>query len=185
MSADGQFTRNTWHTALPSALGELTLVRDDEGLRGLYFPHHWYLPDKATFGPLSDRGFTDAVTQIGQYLAGTRREFDLALSPHGDAFQRQVWTHVTQIGYGQTVTYGELASRIGGGATAQQVGGAVGRNPLCILIPCHRVVGRGGKLTGYAGGIARKRSLLELEAAHPAQTGHPLLQQGALMGRSW
>jgi methylated-DNA-[protein]-cysteine S-methyltransferase len=184
MSADGHFTRSTWHTTVPSALGELTLVRDDEGLRGLYFPHHWYLPDTATFGPPSEHGFTDAVNQLGQYLGGMRREFDLALSPRGDAFQRQAWEHVAQVSYGQTVTYGELAARIGGGVTAQQVGAAIGRNPLCILIPCHRVVGRGGKLTGYVGGISRKRHLLELEAAQTARTDRTPLQQ-TLMPGSW
>jgi methylated-DNA-[protein]-cysteine S-methyltransferase len=157
-------TERTWHTTMASPLGQLTLVRDIGGIRGLYFPHHWYLPDKGTFGPEAVDGFDETTSQLADYLSGTRRGFDLPLSPYGDDFQRRVWAHVQQIRYGETATYGDLAARIGGDATAQQIGAAVGRNPLCILIPCHRVVGRGGKLTGYAGGIARKRRLLELEA---------------------
>ena len=167
----------TWHTTTPSTLGELTLVRDAAGLRGLYFPRHWYRPSEATFGPSAADGFDETVPQLGEYLAGVRREFDLPLAPRGDAVQRRVWDLVAQIPYGDTVTYGELAARIGGAVTAQQIGAAVGRNPLSILVACHRVVGSGGKLTGYAGGLARKRHLLELErdrTAALARTGHQL-----------
>ncbi|MEN3361591.1 MAG: methylated-DNA-[protein]-cysteine S-methyltransferase [Mycobacteriales bacterium] len=162
----------TWHTTTGSPLGRLTLVRDADGIRGLYFPHHWYMPDRATFGSQADDGFDETITQLGDYLSSTRREFDLPLRPHGDAFQRRVWAHVQQIPYGETVTYGDLATRIGGDATAQRIGAAVGRNPLCVIIPCHRVVGRGGKLTGYAGGIVRKRHLLEMESEHVAVSAH-------------
>lgn len=171
-----------WHTTTPSALGEVALVRDGDGIRGLYFPHHWYMPNPATFGPTSGEGFADTVAQLEQYLAGTRREFDLPLAPAGDDFQRLVWQQVQQIHYGQTVTYGELATQVGGDATAQQVGAAVGRNPLCILIPCHRVVGRGGKLTGYAGGIARKRHLIELEREHVAYAERTPVQRALMTG---
>jgi methylated-DNA-[protein]-cysteine S-methyltransferase len=172
------------HTTMASTLGELTLVRDADRIRGLYFPHHWHTPDTTSFGPPSDADFAETIAQIEQYLAGTLREFDLPLTPRGDVFQCRVWDHVQQIPYGETITYGELATRVGEGTTAQQVGAAVGRNPLCILIPCHRVVGSGGKLTGYAGGIARKRHLLELErqqvavaertprARHRRRSGH-------------
>lgn len=123
-----------------------------------------YRPDSASFGPRVDDGFADVGRQIGEYLSGARREFELPLAPRGDEFQQRVWPLVRQITYGETATYGELAARIGSDATAQQIGAAVGRNPLSVLIPCHRVVGRGGKLTGYAGGLARKRQLLELES---------------------
>jgi methylated-DNA-[protein]-cysteine S-methyltransferase len=171
-----------WHTTTPSALGEVTLVRDRDGIRGLYFAHHWYMPSPATFGPASGESFADTVAQLEQYLAGGRREFDLPLAPAGDDFQRLVWQQVQQIPYGQTVTYGELATQVGGDATPQQVGAAVGRNPLCILIPCHRVVGRGGKLTGYAGGIARKRHLIELEREHVAWAERTPVQQALMTG---
>lgn len=156
-------TRPIWHTVLPSSLGDLTLVREQVALRGLYFPHHWYKPDIAAFGLRADDGFDEAAQQLTEYLAGERRGFSLRLNPGGDELQRQVWNLVAQIPYGETTTYGELAARIGDGVTAQQVGAGVSRNPLSIVIPCHRVVGRNGKLTGYAGGIGRKRRLLELE----------------------
>lgn len=160
----------SWHTVVPTALGELTLVRDADALLGLYFPNHWYRPDPVTFGPRRGDGFDEVAGQLGMYLAGERRAFDVALGPRGDEFQRRVWTMVRQVSYGETVTYGALAGRLGGDVTAQQVGAAVGRNPLSILVPCHRVVGAAGKLTGYAGGLARKRHLLDLE-----QTGLPPL----------
>lgn len=160
----------TWHTVVPTALGELTLMRDQDALRGLYYPHHWYRPDPVTFGPRREDGFAEAVGQLGEYLAGQRHEFDLALGPHGSEFQHQVWNLVRHVAYGDTVTYGGLADRLGGDVTAQQVGAAVGRNPLCIVLPCHRVVGAAGTLTGYAGGLARKRLLLDLE-----QTTQPTL----------
>lgn len=160
----------SWHTVVPTALGELTLVRDADALRGLYYPHHWYLPNPVTFGPRREDGFDEAVGQLGEYLAGQRHEFDLALALRGNEFQQQVWNLVGQVPYGDTVTYGGLARRLGRDVTAQQVGAAVGRNPLCIFLPCHRIVGAAGKLTGYAGGLARKRHLLDLE-----QTTQPTL----------
>lgn len=160
----------SWHTVAPTALGELILVRDADALLGLYFPDHWYRPNPVTFGPRRDDGFDEAVGQLGEYLAGQRQEFDLATAPHGDGLQQRVWSLVREVPYGDTVTYGALAGRLGGEVTAQQVGAAVARNPLCIVLPCHRVVGAAGKLTGYAGGLARKRYLLDLE-----QTGLPPL----------
>jgi methylated-DNA-[protein]-cysteine S-methyltransferase len=153
----------TWHTVIDSELGELTLVRDAEGMRGLYFPHHWYRPGPATFGPRVEDGFEEAEHQLVEYLAGRRRAFDLNLVPGGAPLQRRVWDLIRLIPYGETTTYGELATRIGDGVTAQHVGAAVGRNPLSLIVACHRVVGRNGKLTGYAGGLARKRHLLDLE----------------------
>jgi len=166
----------TWHTVVTTTLGELTLVRDADALRGLYFPHHWYRPSPQTFGPRCDDGFGEAVGQLGEYLAGQRHEFDLALASRGREFQQRVWDLVQQVPYGDTVTYGALACRLGRDVTAQQVGAAVGRNPLCIFVPCHRVVGAAGKLTGYAGGLARKRLLLDLE-----QTTRPTLELPVLI----
>jgi methylated-DNA-[protein]-cysteine S-methyltransferase len=158
-------TISTAHTILPSPLGELTVVRDDDALVGLYFPDHWRQPDPFGRGPRTDHGFDDAATQLDEYFAGQRQAFDLPLKSRGDPFQQSVWQLLRQIPFGQTVTYGELAGRLGAGA--QQVGRAVGGNPLSIFVPCHRVVGQGGKLTGYAGGLQRKRLLLELEAHMP------------------
>jgi methylated-DNA-[protein]-cysteine S-methyltransferase len=158
-------TMTVQHTILATELGELTIVRDGERLTGLYFPHHWYRPGPETFGPRTGEGFGVAASQLAEYLAGTRTAFDLPLDPRGDDFQLRVWDLIAQIPYGQTASYGELARRLGGPQTAQEVGAAVGRNPLSILIPCHRVIGSGGKLTGYAGGLKRKQWLLELERA--------------------
>jgi methylated-DNA-[protein]-cysteine S-methyltransferase len=153
------------HGVVATGLGELTIVRAGEQLTGLYFPHHWHRPDPATFGPRTGRGFTEVARQLEEYLAGTRQQFDLPLLPRGTELERRVWELVAQVPYGHTTTYGELARRLGGGVTAKEAGAAVGANPLCILIPCHRVIGSTGKLTGYAGGLARKRALLDLEQA--------------------
>jgi methylated-DNA-[protein]-cysteine S-methyltransferase len=152
------------HTVLASPLGQLTLVRDGGRLTGLYFARHWPRPDRSAFGARTARGFEAAQRQLAAYLAGRRTGFDLPLEPRGTEFQRRVWELIGQVPYGQTTSYGELARRLGGEATPQEVGAAVGQNPLCILIPCHRVIGSTGQLTGYAGGLRRKRALLELEA---------------------
>jgi methylated-DNA-[protein]-cysteine S-methyltransferase len=151
------------HTVIRTRLGDLTIVRDGDHLTGLFFPHHWYKPDPATFGPRVDEGFGDIADQLGEYLDGARTAFDLPIEPRGSELQLAVWKLVAEIPYGHTTTYGEIGRRLGGGVTAQEVGAAVGRNPLCILIPCHRVVGSTGKLTGYAGGLGRKQALLDLE----------------------
>jgi methylated-DNA-[protein]-cysteine S-methyltransferase len=110
--------------------------------------------------------------QLTEYLAGERRKLELSLVARGEPVQTAVWDLVAQIPYGATTTYGEIAAEIGGGVTAQQVGAAVGRNPLTIIVPCHRVVGRNGKLTGYAGGLARKRYLLDLQRHHTNRPEH-------------
>lgn len=152
----------TRHTVLGTRLGELTLVRDEGRVTGLYFPHHWGRPDLAMFGPRDDAGFDDVAVQLREYLEGARRAFDVPLEPRGSDLDLAVWAMIGQIPYGQTASYGAIARRLGG-VSAQEVGAATGRNPLCILVPCHRVVGSTGKLTGYAGGLARKRTLLDLE----------------------
>ena len=153
----------TSHTIIESPLGELTLVADDGRLTRVYFAHHWYAPDRATFGPRCDDAFADVKEQLAEYFAGARRTFELRVGPRGGAFQNQVWGLIEDIPYGQTATYGDLAREIGDGATPKDVGAAVGRNPLSVVVPCHRVVGKDGRLTGYAGGLARKRFLLDLE----------------------
>jgi methylated-DNA-[protein]-cysteine S-methyltransferase len=165
-------TTSTRHVVVDSPIGPLTLVRDDEGLTGLYYPGHWTRPDRNSFGPRvapsDDHGFDEAVIQLREYFAGERQDFDLPLNRRGSDTARQVWQLLAEIPYGQTTTYGELARKVGGGVDPRDIGGFVGDNPLSILIACHRVVGSTGKLTGYAGGLDRKRYLLELENAIPA-----------------
>ena len=153
------------HTRIDSPLGELTLVNADGALAGLYFPGHWYMPAPGAFGTRSERGFERAEAELAEYFAGERTEFELKTSAAGDEFQRRVWALIDRIPYGETTTYGEMATELGDPVLARRVGGAVGRNPLSLVVPCHRVVGKDGKLTGYAGGLERKRFLLELEGA--------------------
>ena len=160
------------HTKLATSLGELTLVRDDGALTGLYFPRHWPRPDRAAFGPRTDEGFEEVARQLGEYLAGDRGTFELPLKANGTGFDRRVWELIAEIPYGQTTTYGDLARDLGAGTDPRDVGAAVGRNPLSIVIPCHRVIGSTGKLTGYAGGLERKRALLQIEHTRALRTGH-------------
>jgi methylated-DNA-[protein]-cysteine S-methyltransferase len=162
---------STRHVVIDSPIGPLTLVRNDDGLTGLYYPGHWTRPDQTTLGPRvepsDDDGFDEAIVQLREYFAGERQEFDLPFNPVGSERARQVWQLLAELPYGQTTTYGALADKLGSGVDARAIGGFVGANPLSIFIPCHRVVGSTGQLTGYAGGVDRKRYLLELEKAVP------------------
>jgi len=153
------------HMNIDSPLGELTLVSRDGVLGGLYFPGHWYPPGREALGARAERGFEQVQRQLDEYFAGERTAFDLATSSAGDEFQRRVWELIDRVPYGETTTYGEMAAELGDPTLARRVGGAVGRNPLSVIVPCHRVVGKDGKLTGYAGGLERKQFLLELEGA--------------------
>jgi methylated-DNA-[protein]-cysteine S-methyltransferase len=157
------------HTVFGSPLGELTLVAEDGALSALYFPGHKRLPEPSAFGPRSEEGFGEARRQLAEYFAGERTAFTLPLAPRGDPFQLKVWELLRQIPYGQTRSYGQLARELGGPQLAQAVGNANGRNPISIVVPCHRVVGADGSLVGYAGGLERKRFLLELEEAPEAR----------------
>lgn len=158
---------NVRHTRVETTLGNVTLVADGAKLTGLYFSGHWHQPKAATFGPRVDADedaiLVSAKAELEGYLAGDRRSFDVPLSARGDEFSERVWSLLQTIPYGQTTTYGALAEQLGDRWLAQRVGQAVGQNPLCVFIPCHRVVGADGLLTGYAGGLRRKRWLLELE----------------------
>jgi methylated-DNA-[protein]-cysteine S-methyltransferase len=158
------------HTKADSPLGELTLVREHDRIAGLYFEHHRYRPPVSSLGPRVDDGFDAAAYQLGEYFAGRRQNFDLPVILDCTDDQVAAWRLVSRIPYGQTTTYGALARELGLQIPARDVGMLIGRNPLCILIPCHRVIGASGDLTGYAGGLARKRTLLELERAMPV---HP------------
>ncbi|MET9000378.1 methylated-DNA--[protein]-cysteine S-methyltransferase [Amycolatopsis sp. NPDC004169] len=149
------------HAVLDSPIGPLTVVGDRAAVTGLYFPNHWPRPDRTTFGDRDDSAFPEAARQLKEYFAGQRTTFDVPLQASGPDFDRAVWTEIASIPYGTTKTYGDLARTVK--ALPHEVGAAVGRNPLSILVACHRVVGKGGKLTGYAGGIPRKQFLLDLE----------------------
>jgi methylated-DNA-[protein]-cysteine S-methyltransferase len=153
------------HTTIDSPLGDLTLVGRDGALTGVYFPGHWYPPAQAALGIRSESGFERPAQQLAEYFAGDRSSFELATATAGDAFQQRVWRLIDEIPYGETTTYGELARALGDPSLARAVGSAVGRNPLSVIVPCHRVIGKDGALTGYAGGLERKRFLLDLEAA--------------------
>jgi len=153
------------HRIIDSPVGELTLAGDGSALSGVYFAEHVRRPADEHLGPRDQGSFAAAADQLAEYFAGDRRSFDLALEPRGNAFQQKVWAQLTLIPYGETRTYGQLAAAVGGPGLARAVGAANGQNPLSIIVPCHRVVGSDGKLTGYAGGLERKAFLLDLEAA--------------------
>jgi methylated-DNA-[protein]-cysteine S-methyltransferase len=158
---------STRHAIVDTVIGELTIVATDETIVGIYFPHHWTQPDRAGFGPevaaADDARLDTARVQLTEYLSGDRTSFDLPTAASGNVFEHRVWAMLAEIPVGVTTTYGELAERLGDKSLAQAVGQAVGHNPLSIIVPCHRVVGKSGKLTGYAGGLKRKQFLLELE----------------------
>ncbi|MDQ7807924.1 methylated-DNA--[protein]-cysteine S-methyltransferase [Amycolatopsis sp. A133] len=157
------------HLVTDSPIGPLTLVGTDGVVTGLYFPNHWTRPDRTAFGERDDTAFPEAVRQLKEYFAGQRTSFDVPMQANGPGFDRSVWTEIAKIPYGTTATYGKLAQSVAG--LPHEVGAAVGRNPLSILVACHRVVGKNGKLTGYAGGLKRKEFLLELERPPAAERG--------------
>jgi methylated-DNA-[protein]-cysteine S-methyltransferase len=160
------------HTVIDSPVGPLTLVAVDGTLAGLYMDRQRYRPADETFGDRDPAAFAEPVEQLTDYFAGRRTVFDLPLTFAGTAFQREVWNALRRIPYGETVTYGELASRLGRPTAARAVGMANGRNPIGIIVPCHRVVGSTGDLTGYGGGLDRKRHLLAFERGAGSRPGH-------------
>ncbi|KNB53545.1 methylated-DNA--[protein]-cysteine S-methyltransferase [Streptomyces caatingaensis] len=154
------------HTVLESPCGPLTLVATDGALSHLYMTDQRHRPPEEDFGAPGDPGdapFAETARQLAAYFAGELTRFDLPLALHGTPFQRRVWAALQEIPYGTTVSYGELAGRIGSPGASRAVGLANGRNPVGIIVPCHRVVGADGSLTGYGGGLDRKRRLLAFE----------------------
>ena len=156
------------HAVIDSVVGTLTLVADDGAIVGLYMNLQRHRPDDDELGELETRSreaepFKTAAVQLDAYFAGRLTRFDLPLAPVGSVFQQRVWAALQEIPYGQTESYGELAERIGSPGGARAVGLANGKNPITIIIPCHRVVGADGSLTGYGGGLDRKKLLLDLE----------------------
>jgi len=158
---------------IDTPLGPLTLAATARGLAGAWFDGQAHHP-----GPLlapqdaTQRWLAQAEHELAAYFAGRRRHFDVPLDPQGTDFQRRVWQALQRIGCGRLHTYGAIAAELGQPTASRAVGAAVGRNPVSVIVPCHRVVGRDGSLTGYAGGLPRKQALLALEgaaldAAHP------------------
>jgi methylated-DNA-[protein]-cysteine S-methyltransferase len=150
---------------LDTPIGTLLIAGDDDAVHQIRFPKNG---NPAPPGPgwrESARGpLAEAVRQLREYFAGRRTEFDLPLAPEGTEFQRTVWLRLQEIPYGETISYGELAKRVGNPKASRAVGAANGQNPIPIVIPCHRVIGSNGKLTGFGGGLPTKQHLLQLEA---------------------
>jgi methylated-DNA-[protein]-cysteine S-methyltransferase len=152
----------TLYTTVSSPIGELMLCGDDESLTALHLPGHWAKP--AAGWRRDDARFADVARQLEEYFAGERTTFDVRLRMLGGPFEREVWEELLRIPYGETTSYGEIAQRVGKPHASRAVGAANGRNPIAIIVPCHRVIGSDGSLTGYGGGLERKRALLDLEA---------------------
>jgi methylated-DNA-[protein]-cysteine S-methyltransferase len=166
------------YRTIDSPLGPLTLVGEGDRLLEVKLPRRGKAMPPPS-GAVADRGELDeAARQLGDYFAGKRHAFDLPLELRGTEFQRSVWRALAEIPYGETVSYGELAERLGHPGAARAVGAANGRNPVAIVLPCHRVIGSDGSLVGFGGGLPAKRLLLELEGAPavkgPAQSRLPL-----------
>lgn len=149
---------------LSTPVGRLLLAGDEEGLRRISFQKGFHSVEPAAEWRRSEEPFREARAQLEAYFAGELHRFELALAPEGTPFQLQVWSALRTIPYGETVSYGELARRLGRSKASRAVGAANGRNPIPIVIPCHRVIGSNGSLTGFGGGLAIKRRLLKLEA---------------------
>lgn len=165
------------HAIIESELGPITLVAEGGDLVGVYFASHRPRPDRGGFGPavrcLTDPVLGAAGRQLEQYLAGQRTSFELPARVAGSTFERRVWDAVGVVPYGETMSYGELAETLGNRSWAREVGIALSRNHLCLVVACHRVVGKDGRLTGYAGGIEAKRRLLHLESSNAADAVRP------------
>jgi methylated-DNA-[protein]-cysteine S-methyltransferase len=152
----------TLYSTVSSPIGELMLCGDEHALTALHLPGRH--PAPGSDWRREDARFADVARQLEQYFAGDRTTFDVPLRPAGGEFEREVWEELVRIPYGETASYGELARRLGRPTAARAVGAANGRNPIAVIVPCHRVIGSDGSLTGYAGGLDTKRALLDLEA---------------------
>lgn len=157
------------YTHLESPIGDLLVVGDGEAITALYTAEHVRRP--VPDGHRDDEAFEGARQQLTEYFSGLRQSFELDLHPAGTEFQRAVWAELRRIEYGSTASYAQIAQRVGRPAAVRAVGAANGRNPISIIVPCHRVVGSDGRLTGYAGGLAAKQWLLEHERSGMAGRG--------------
>lgn len=151
------------HTVIDSPYGPLTLVADDGVLSGLYMTDQRHRPAQETFGGRDETPFGEIVDQLTAYFEGELKDFTVELRLNGTPFQRSVWDRLRRIPYGETRSYGELAEDLGNPQASRAVGLANGKNPIGIIVPCHRVIGAGGGLTGYGGGLERKQRLLDFE----------------------
>jgi methylated-DNA-[protein]-cysteine S-methyltransferase len=156
------------HTIVGSPIGDLTLVNTDGRLSGLWMGSR---RPRNRVGERATRGFERVGEELAEYFAGDRREFDVPTASRGEAFQRRVWALLRAIPFGETRSYGDLARELGSVALSRAVGVANARNPIGIIVPCHRVIGSDGSLKGYAGGVDRKRYLLNLEASVAGREG--------------
>ncbi|KQX86761.1 methylated-DNA--[protein]-cysteine S-methyltransferase [Variovorax sp. Root473] len=161
-----KFKRTVIYTShIDTPLGRVTMAATDQGLAGLWFDQQRHWPDTTGWQTKDDHpALLEAAAQLRDYFAGRRSHFDMQLDlSHGTVFQQGVWQALLAIPAGETTTYGALSQRVGNPAAVRAVGAAVGRNPISVIVPCHRVLGADGSLTGYAGGLDRKTALLELE----------------------
>jgi methylated-DNA-[protein]-cysteine S-methyltransferase len=159
----------THYRTIDSPIGLLTLAGHDQALTNLRMVDQTYEPNRNGWTP-NPKAFNGAVDQLNAYFAGELTTFDLELDLRGSEFQRRVWNALLTIPFGETRSYGEIADQIGAPGAARAVGLANGHNPIAIVVPCHRVIGASGSLTGYGGGLDRKRSLLALESRHTSAT---------------
>jgi methylated-DNA-[protein]-cysteine S-methyltransferase len=159
----GPTMQNIWYDNLSTPIGRLRLVADEQGLREIWFETGRHQREPAPSWMHSPKALAFARVQLEEYFAGTRQMFELPLHPLGTPFQLAVWQELARIPYGTTLSYGELARRIGQPQAVRAVGAANGRNPLPIVLPCHRVIGANGSLTGFGGGLPTKRFLLAME----------------------
>ena len=155
-----------YYCYLNSPVGELLLAGDDDALTMIGFPKGAMRRDPEGDWIYNEKPFAAAICQLNEYFAGERHEFDLPLRLDGTEFQLLVLSELRRIPYGETTSYGDIAARIGRPKAVRAVGAANGRNPIPIIVPCHRVIGSGGDLTGFGGGLATKEALLRLEAEH-------------------
>ena len=158
-------TPDQWQMPIKTPLGQMTLVADEHGLQGAWFEHQAHIPSLShlRWGP-NMHWLCEARKQLSEYFAGRRQQFELPLRPYGGSeFQHKVWLALAQIPFGRFTSYADIARHLGQPQAARAIGMAVGRNPLSIFLPCHRVVASNGALTGYAGGLERKVALLQLE----------------------
>jgi len=154
-----------YYDTFQSPHGRMLLVATEDGVSGVYFVGQKYFPEKEKEwqrGP-DHLPLQQVKRELAEYFTGRRKRFEVALDPAGTLFQRSVWKAISKVGFGKTISYAELAEKAGCPGSARAAGAATGRNPISIIVPCHRIVGSDGSLTGYAGGLKRKRALHALE----------------------